>query len=185
MLTTVRNANLNDARSLAEFADRTFRDTFGDTNTAEDMDQFCQTAYSERIQASEISDPNAITLLSESGAIMIGFAQLRWDRAPDCVEGNTPGEIRRLYVDAGWHGKGAARDLMNACLQEMVSRRSEIVWLGVWERNWRAISFYRRFGFSEVGDHVFTLGVDRQRDIVMALPIVGSTPSISPTDTDS
>jgi ribosomal protein S18 acetylase RimI-like enzyme len=41
----------------------------------------------------------------------------------------------------------------------------------VWEHNPKAIAFYRKFGFETVGDHTFMLGLDRQRDIVMALKL--------------
>jgi diamine N-acetyltransferase len=67
-----------------------------------------------------------------------------------------------------WHGKGIAQDLMNAGIEEMRRHGSDVVWLGVWEHNPRAIAFYKKIGFIEVGDHVFPLGSDLQRDIVMA-----------------
>jgi ribosomal protein S18 acetylase RimI-like enzyme len=51
-----------------------------------------------------------------------------------------------------------------------------VVWLGVWERNPKAIAFYKKFGFREVGAHVFPLGSDPQRDVVMARPVVDSRP---------
>ena len=63
---------------------------------------------------------------------------------------------------------------MNASLAEMSSQACDVVWLGVWERNFRATAFYRKFGFVQVGDHVFMLGSDRQRDIVMARAVVDS-----------
>jgi RimJ/RimL family protein N-acetyltransferase len=66
---------------------------------------------------------------------------------------------------------------MNACIDVMRDRRSDVVWLGVWERNPRAIAFYRKFGFVEVGDKVFPLGTDPQRDIVMARSVAGASPS--------
>lgn len=31
----------------------------------------------------------------------------------------------------------------------------------------RALSFYRKYGFVEVGEHVFVLGSDPQRDLVL------------------
>jgi len=43
----------------------------------------------------------------------------------------------------------------------------------VWERNWRAQAFYRKFGFIEAGDHVFMLGTDAQRDIILVRPVAG------------
>ena len=109
-----------------------------------------------------------LTLLCERGGDLLGFAQLRWGKAPHCVVSAAPGEIQRLYVARGYHGRGVAQDLMNVCLEEMVNRHSDVVWLGVWERNPRAITFYKKFGFQEVGAHIFNLGSDPQRDIVMA-----------------
>ena len=46
-------------------------------------------------------------------------------------------------------------------------------WFGLaMERNPRAIAFYEKFDFREVGEHVFRVGTDPQRDIVMARPVV-------------
>ncbi len=155
-------------------AEVTFRDAFVLENTPEDMALHCRTSYSEAIQADEIANPNMFTLLCEQGGRLVGFAQLRWGTAPGCVVADAPGEIRRLYVARNCHGKGVAHDLMNACLDEMTIHRSDVVWLGVWERNPRAIAFYRKFGFVEVGAQVFPLGSDPQRDVVMARPVTDS-----------
>lgn len=170
----LRKAERADAGRLSRLAEQTFRDTFAATNTAGDMALHCRLHYSETIQAGEIARPDMATLLSEEDGQLLGFAQLRWGGAPDCVVAAAPGEIQRLYVDRGWHGKGVAQALMRACLAQMQARGSDVVWLGVWERNPRAIAFYRKFGFVEVGDHVFPLGSDPQRDIVMARPVVNA-----------
>jgi GNAT superfamily N-acetyltransferase len=77
-------------------------------------------------------------------------------------------EIQRLYVDAKWHGKGVAHALMDSLLDAAVAGGADAVWLGVWERNPRAISFYAKRGFSVVGEHVFVVGSDSQRDLVLA-----------------
>ena len=45
------------------------------------------------------------------------------------------------------------------------------IWLGVWERNPRAIAFYLKSGFVQVGSHVFTVGSDRQTDFVFVSPL--------------
>ena len=56
---------------------------------------------------------------------------------------------------------------MSACLGKIMQTDTDVVWLGVWEKNPRAIAFYRKFNFKEVGEHVFALGKDMQRDIIM------------------
>ncbi len=163
----IRKANISDAKRLSQIAEETFRITFSAMNTASNMNAHCARSYSEAIQSAEISDPDRMTLLCENQGKLIGFAQLRWGDAPDCVSAKLPGEIQRLYVVYKWHGKGIAQELMNACIDEMKQRGSDVIWLGVWEKNPRAISFYKKFGFVAAGDHVFPLGSDPQRDIVM------------------
>jgi len=167
----IRHARSSDANALAALAEQTFRDTFGGANSAEDMDLHCRTSYGEDIQSAEISNPAMVTLIAEEGAAPVAFAQLRWSAAPACVHAGNPGEIQRLYVAKPWHGKGVAHELMAACIGEMEGRGADVIWLGVWERNPRAVAFYAKFGFVEVGDHVFPLGTDPQRDIIMARPV--------------
>ncbi len=167
----IRNAIPGDAAGLAQIAEQTFRETFAALNRAEDMDLHCSRSYGETLQATEISDPGRNTLLVEHEDRLIGYAQLRWGEAPACVVALRPGEIQRLYVLADWHGHGVAQELMTASIAEARHRRADAIWLGVWERNPRALAFYRRCGFVEVGDHVFPLGNDPQRDLVMALSL--------------
>jgi ribosomal protein S18 acetylase RimI-like enzyme len=170
-MSSIRYARPSDAKRLAALAEETFRDTFASVNAVEDMNLHCRTSYGEAIQLAEISNAAMATLLCEEGGDLTAFAQLRWSEAPGCVSAKNPGEIQRLYVAKSWHGKGVARDLMAACIREMEGRQSDVAWLGVWERNPRAIAFYKKFGFVEVGDHVFPLGTDPQRDIIMSRPV--------------
>jgi diamine N-acetyltransferase len=163
----IRKANRSDAALLSRFAESTFRESFAAANTPQNMDLHCRDSYCEELQAGEITSPNMVTLLAEHGQELVGFAQMHWSEAPSFIHGTSPGEIQRLYVASNWHGKGVAQALMAACLDEMNARRTDIVWLGVWERNPRAIAFYKKFGFIECGEHVFHVGHDPQRDIVM------------------
>jgi diamine N-acetyltransferase len=70
-------------------------------------------------------------------------------------------------VDASQHGTGLAHHLMAHVLARAEAARAAEVWLGVWERNPRALAFYRKWGFDVVGEHIFKLGEDPQRDLIM------------------
>ena len=163
----IRTAETADALSLALLAEKTFRDSFASFNTEEDMRLHCSQSYDAGIQAREISSPTMVSLLAELQGEVVGFAQLRLEKAPPFVPGENPGEILRLYVDSPWHGKGVAQNLMNASLDELQRKRCDGTWLGVWENNPRAIAFYKKYGFEEVGEHIFSVGTDPQRDIVL------------------
>jgi ribosomal protein S18 acetylase RimI-like enzyme len=170
----IRPAQRGDAVALAALAERTFRATFGASNSVEHMRRHCAGSYGEAIQAGEIADARVRTLLGYRGGQLAGFAQLRLvGPAPACV--TVPAvEIQRLYVDEPWHGQGVAAALMRALLGLAAAAGAPRVWLGVWEHNARAMAFYRKFGFREVGAHDFDFGGDLQRDLVMQLQLPGA-----------
>ncbi len=167
----IRLAVVSDAQELAELAESTFRDTFSEQNTAENMDLHCQSSYRKDIQEREISNPDYVTLVAESECQLVAYAQLRWEKPPSCVTQNASGEVQRLYVRKDFHGKGLAQKLMSECLERLAARGAETAWLGVWESNPRAIAFYKKFEFQEVGEHIFPVGDDPQRDIILARKI--------------
>ena len=57
---------------------------------------------------------------------------------------------------------------MRACFERATALGCDVIWLGVWERNPRAIAFYEKMGFATVGGHSFMLGRDLQHDLVMS-----------------
>jgi ribosomal protein S18 acetylase RimI-like enzyme len=85
------------------------------------------------------------------------------------IAGLKTAEIARLYADQRWHGRGLGGALMHVCIATARDWGADLLWLGVWERNARAIAFYEKHGFRVIGEQEFQLGADRQRDLVMAL----------------
>lgn len=168
---TVRSGTAADAAALAALAGRTFAETFAAANDPADMALYLSRTYGRAQQERELSDPEMVTLLAESGGELIGFAQLRPGAPPPCVEGPRPIELQRFYVDSPWQGRGVAQTLMRATVAEAVTRGASTLWLGVWERNERAQGFYRKCGFVDVGSQPFVLGTDRQTDRIMSRPL--------------
>jgi ribosomal protein S18 acetylase RimI-like enzyme len=167
---TIRAASVQDAAALAAFAERTFRDTFECDNSASDMDRYVSEHYGVMQQSAELSDPRCVVLLAESAGSVVGYAQMLAGPQPLEVVVNPAVEIQRFYVAREHHGKGLAQQLMSATLDRARLEESRAVWLAVWERNARAISFYTRIGFVDVGSQLFVLGDDRQTDRIMYRP---------------
>ena len=168
---SIRPASIADASRLAVFAERVFRETFGPDNRPDDMDAYVAESYGPEVQAGEIGDSRVGTLLVEAGGELVGFAQLRAAAAPGCVTGPAPIELWRFYVDRAWQGSGLAGHLMRAVEHAATRRGGGTLWLAVWERNPRAMAFYRKCGFENVGEQAFVLGRDHQRDRVLARPL--------------
>jgi diamine N-acetyltransferase len=164
----LRRAEPADAGTLAEFAARVFAETFGPDNRPEDMTVHLADRFGLRQQTEEILNPAVVTLLVEEEGRLIAFTQVTTLHIPPpCVTGKAPVEIGRFYVDRPWQGRGLAQRLMTAALDAARDLGGRTVWLAVWEHNPRAIAFYEKQGFRDVGSQPFRLGADLQTDRVM------------------
>lgn len=170
----LRFANREDAAALAAFSEHVFRETFGPHNSAEDMDSYCRTAFSVEQQLAELADRDRQIVLAVVRGEIAGFVQLRATQAPACVTGPAPLEIKRLYVDAPWHGAGIAKALMLHAIELARQGGAQTLYLSVWRHNHRAIAFYAKHGFETVGSAEFVLGNDVQIDPIMALSLSGA-----------
>lgn len=172
-MTTIRTARSADAARLSRLAATTFKDTFGDENTSEDMERYMAEAFTPEQQAAEIADRGSTILVAEHAIAshdveLVGYAHLASESIPEAVLGPAPLELKRLYVARAWHGRAVAQALMDAVLDAARARGAKTLWLGVWERNPRAMAFYEKYGFTRVGEHSFVLGSDVQTDWVLA-----------------
>lgn len=168
-LMIIRKALTSDSTALARLAEQTFRDTFTTGSSSSDMQQHCEESYSPDIQLQEIQDSNFVTILAECDDELAGFAQVRLKSPKKDISGKNQSELSRLYVSNEWQGKGVAHELMAEVLASVASVKGDCMWLGVWEENPRAIAFYQKYDFEIVGEHIFTVGADPQRDLIMGL----------------
>jgi diamine N-acetyltransferase len=167
----IRRGTLADAGSLSELGARTFSETFAADNTPEDLAAYVATSFNLARQTSELEDPASTFLIAEVEGHAAGYAKLHDGEPEKGVEGPNPVELVRLYVSRDWLGRGIGEQLMRACIDEARQAGHETIWLGVWERNSRAQAFYRKWNFRTVGEHMFQLGSDLQRDILMERPL--------------
>jgi ribosomal protein S18 acetylase RimI-like enzyme len=167
----IRRAGLADAAALADLGRRTFIDTFGADNSAEDLITLVNGAYGESIQRQELDSPHLTYFLAESAGVPVAFALLRSGHVSPSVDDPTAIELQRLYVDRAWHGTGLAQRLMTECVRLAVAHGAGSLFLGVWERNAKALRFYAAQGFVVVGSRTFMVGSDAQVDLVMCRPL--------------
>jgi ribosomal protein S18 acetylase RimI-like enzyme len=164
---TIRPAGSTDAATLAALAARTFVETFSAGNTPEDVASYVGKSFGETRQAAEIADPDRVTLVADAGGALVGYAQLRPSPPPSGLPPGPSIELQRFYVDRPAHGSGLGQRLMAEVMAAAAGRGAALVWLGVWERNPRAIRFYEKCGFADAGSQTFVLGSDPQTDRVM------------------
>lgn len=108
-----------------------------------------------------------ISFLALLDSTPIGYAKLRDVKIPAELKGTRNIELERLYVLKAYHDKKAGAALMQYCITYARQNNYEVMWLGVWEHNSRAINFYSKWGFTVFSAHIFRLGTDEQTDLLM------------------
>lgn len=163
----IRIAGSADATALAAFAEQTFRDAFEAENDPADFEDYLAKAFTPAQIERELADSDACFLLATDGDGLVGYAKLRQASAPNDVGGRRPIELERIYVDIDRHRRGVGSALLESAFATARERGADGIWLGVWQHNHHAISFYERAQFRRVGVKEFLLGRDRQQDLVM------------------
>ena len=80
-------------------------------------------------------------------------------------------ELRRIYLFSRFHGTGAARRMIELAISSAREREAPHLLLGVHPDNQRALAFYRKIGFVQIGMRRFEVGSSRFEDPVLSLAL--------------
>lgn len=169
MSVKIRPATVEDAELLARMGWQSFHEAFADNpkNHPDDMKIYMDEAFSVETITTDIAQEKTIYLIAELDGKAAGYAKIQFDAREDCVAPGKTLELCRLYALDEFIGQGVGKSLMLRILEVGKEHLCEIMWLGVWEFNYRAQAFYKKFGFEKCGEHVFQLGNDPQIDWVL------------------
>ena len=102
---------------------------------------------------------------------IIGYLKTNFGHSQTETNHNNSLEIERIYVLKEFYGKNVGQLLLEKAIEISKEKEVDYVWLGVWEKNPRAIRFYQKNGFIAFDKHSFILGDEEQIDILMKLEI--------------
>lgn len=170
----IRQANVTDLAALQVIGRQTFVETYADGNTLENMVKYLEEGFSEEKLSAELQNDNSLFYFAEKDGQMLGYLKVNFAEAQSEILDPASLEIERIYVLQEYQGKQVGFSLYQQALAIAIERKSPYIWLGVWEKNPRAMRFYRKQGFVEFGEHLFQLGEDAQRDVLMRLNILST-----------
>lgn len=163
----IRYATREDAALIASISRETFYNTFASSNTREDMDKFMSEQFSSERLMDQVGAPGNIFLLAYVDDQLAGYVRLLDGIDPADLHEVPTIEIARIYAIQEVIGRGVGSALMQRCIELAKAMKKRSIWLGVWEKNERAIAFYHKWGFEKFGTHDFVLGNDVQTDWMM------------------
>ncbi len=154
---------------LQQIGRQTFYETFSADNTDENMTKYLDEAFSIKKLTAEFYDKISEFYFAMLDNKVIGYLKLNFGPSQTELKDDKALEIERIYVLKKFHGKHVGQILYNKAIEIARQKNVDYVWLGVWEKNQRAINFYKKNGFVEFDRHIFKLGNDEQTDIMMKL----------------
>lgn len=167
----IKEVTLNDIEQLQKIGRETFSQTFSSSNTEENMKQYLEQGFSVEKLTNELNNEDSEFYFALSETNVIGYLKINFGASQTELKDKKALEIERIYVLKEFHGKKVGQILYEKAIEIAKQKNSDYVWLGVWEKNPRAISFYKKNGFVEFDKHIFKLGNDEQTDIMMKLKI--------------
>lgn len=163
----LRLCTAEDADILRKLSIETYYETFAPVNTPENMEAYLNRAFDIDKLRRELNDKNSTFFLLYSDEELAGY--LKVNEAPSQTDINDEEslEIERIYVLGKFQGKGLGGYLMEQALGIAAKQKKKYAWLGVWEKNEKALRFYKKKGFYKIGTHPFFMGDDEQTDYIM------------------
>jgi len=163
--------SLNDIDQLQRIGRLTFSETFSSANTEANMIKYLEKEFSKEKLTYELSNKNSEFYFAVLENSIIGYLKLNFGQSQTELKDSKSLEIERIYVLKEYHGKNVGQTLYDKAIQIAKQININYVWLGVWEKNPRAINFYKKNGSVEFDKHIFKLGNDEQTDIMMKLQL--------------
>ncbi|PZP41424.1 MAG: GNAT family N-acetyltransferase [Pseudopedobacter saltans] len=168
----IKRAFIGDIEKLQKIGRSTFVETFAGDNTKENMANYLEKGFSLEKLRLELQDPCSEIFFAQKEDLIIGYLKLNFGNSQTERQQDDALEIERIYVLKAFHGLKVGQLLYEKTVDIATERKIRYIWLGVWEKNARAIHFYQKNGFKEFDKHIFQLGSEAQTDIMMKLELV-------------
>ncbi|MBC7557348.1 MAG: GNAT family N-acetyltransferase [Chryseobacterium sp.] len=160
---------ISDLEKLQQISIKTFSDTFRSSNSEENLAGYINENMSLQNLEIELKTQNSDFYFANLNSETIGYLKLNFGRAQTEKFDKNATEIHRIYVLKEFQGKKVGAFFLKKTLEIAKEKNSNFIWLGVWEKNYKAIGFYEKQGFITFDKHDFMLGNDSQTDLIMKL----------------
>ncbi len=158
---------MQDIEELSDLARKTYYDTFKVRNSPEEMDKYLEDAFDVSTLLEEMNNPDSLFYFIKVDAQTAGYLKLNTGRAQTKLQDPDLMEIQRIYIDPEFQDSGLGPLMITQAIRIAKNDGKKGIWLGVWEKNDKAMDFYEKFGFTKFGSHDFMMGDDRQLDYLM------------------
>lgn len=166
---SLEKISVSDVEWLQEISTQTFIETFAAVNTESNMAKYLAESLSISTLTDELLREGSEFYFAKIENQIVGYLKLNFGHAQTESMGDNSIEIERIYVLKDFLGQGIGQFMFDKAIEMARQKRLNVLWLGVWEENHRALSFYKKNGLVEFDKHKFILGNDVQMDVMLRL----------------
>ena len=169
MAIKILSCQADQVKLLQGVAIETFRQTYAQYNDPKNFEVYIATAFNESQLLKELQHPDSFYYLAIGQKNVLGYLKLNIGAAQTEEQVIPSLEIERIYVLRQFQGMGIGKLFLQKSIDQANSLTLNRIWLGVYELNKSALSFYQKQGFQVFGTHTFKLGSEDQKDYMMEL----------------
>lgn len=165
----VRIAAKEDANIISLLARITFTETFGHLfRDPEDLSNYLKTTFSvDKIERS-IQKNTTVFWVACVNRLPVGYAKLKLDSPSTFLDAKNVCQLQKIYVLKDFLSLKIGYKLQEQLLKKATDLNYESIWLSVLHSNQRAIHFYTKNGFHQIGNHDFSIGKEHFEFIAMS-----------------
>lgn len=164
---TIKKCSLDDVTLLREIGIETFNDIFKDQNKPKNMRAYIERAFNTKQLEAELINSSSEFYFIYFNNEVAGYLKININGAQSEDMGEDSLEIERVYIKKEFQKHGLGKKLLRKAIENAMEYNKKEIWLGVWEMNENAISFYEKLGFVHTGSHSFYMGDEKQVDYIM------------------
>jgi len=168
----IKQLTLQNLHELQEISYETFKETFKDQNTPENMHAYLEKAFNLKQLEKELSNISSQFFFVYFNNEVAGYLKVNINDAQSEEMGDDSLEMERIYIKSKFQKHGLGKCLLNKALDITRELNKKKIWLGVWEENENAIAFYKKMGFVHTGAHSFYMGDEEQTDLIMIKTLI-------------
>jgi len=165
----IRKADEADVNELATFAFNAFKDAYRGKMNEADISAYVKKSFDIKVVAEQLKDDQTLFHIALTDNGMKGYIKLRWDRSRPELSGVKAIEMERIYVIEAHYRSGLGTILFNHALKVASELGFECMWLAVWQKNERALSFYKKMGMEIFGAQEFIVNTIVNQDFVLKI----------------
>ncbi len=153
----ITKAKIKDAKELAQLAKNSFLPAHGHSAPKEDINNYILANFDEANFITELSDPKNLYYCIYYNNMLAGYSKITLNTPNKNIISENVTYLSRLYLLEEFYGLDLGKELFNFNIKFSKKQQQNGIWLAVWVENYRAISFYKKMGFTIVGSHDYKI----------------------------